>query len=154
NSTGLFELAMKNSELLAPFEDLGVETTWEFRMERAANKINYDTIDDVLIAIDYTALASADYRKRVTGSLGRVARGERAYSVRYDFTDQWYELHNPEQSQTPMSVSFATTKEDFPANVGDVRIRQVLVYFSRREGSDFEVEIDRFSFTEEGAVGT
>ena len=65
-----------------PFEGIGVDTLWELRMPRAANPFDYDTIADVLLTIDYTALSSFDYRDQVTQTLGRTMSGDRAYTVR------------------------------------------------------------------------
>ena len=41
-------------EMLLPFEGLGVDTTWEFRMPRPANPFDYRAIADVLVTIVYT----------------------------------------------------------------------------------------------------
>ena len=64
NATGLFELETQ-SEMLLPFEGLGVDTQWEFRLPKPANPFDYSTIADILITIEYTALDSYDYRKQV-----------------------------------------------------------------------------------------
>jgi hypothetical protein len=45
NATGLFDLEPQ-SPMLLPFEALGVDTVWEFRMPRAANWFDYSTIAD------------------------------------------------------------------------------------------------------------
>src|SRR5262249_12409897 len=55
NATGLFELEQQ-PEMILPFEGMGVDTSWEFRMPKPANLLDYDTIADVLITIEYTAL--------------------------------------------------------------------------------------------------
>jgi len=34
-----------------PFESMGVDTTWEFQMPKAANQFDYRTIADVLFTI-------------------------------------------------------------------------------------------------------
>ncbi|WP_433633985.1 hypothetical protein [Halomicrococcus sp. NG-SE-24] len=47
-----------------------------------------------------------------------------------EFADQWYDLNNPEQSPTPMTVSFETIREDFPSNFENVETKQVLLYFA------------------------
>lgn len=139
NATGLFELEMQ-PEMLLPFEGLGVDTMWEFRLPKAANQFDYDTIADIIFTIDYTALDSYDYRQQVIAALPSKLTGERPYSFRYQFSDQWYDLLNPAQSNKPMSVTFRTRREDFPPNVKDLKIDKVLLYFVRKEGAAFEVE--------------
>ena len=51
NATGLFGLDQQ-PEMLLPFEGLGVDTTWEFRMLKAANLFDYGSIADVLVTVD------------------------------------------------------------------------------------------------------
>jgi hypothetical protein len=64
-----------------------------------------------------------------------------------------YDLHNPEQSSTPMTIRFTTLPEDFPPNIDDVRIQQVLLYFSRTSGQTFEVPVTSLHFTAQGTAG-
>ena len=152
NAGGLFEL-QEQPEMLLPFEDQGVATSWEFAMPKAANPFDYSTIADVLVTIEYTALNSFDYKQQVIQLLNakRTTSADRAFSFRNQFADAWYDLHNPEQSPTPMSVSFETLAEDFPPNVDNVRIENVAVYFVRRPGSNVEFESVDLSFTQTGA---
>lgn len=133
NATGLFELESQNTSMMLPFEGLGVDTLWEFRMPKAANQFDYSTIADIILSIDYTALDSYDYRQLVIESLPRKFSGDRPYSFRHQFADAWYDLHNPEQSANPMTVTFRTSREDFPPNLEKVTIQQVLLYFAVKD---------------------
>lgn len=66
DATGLFELQPQSKpEKLLPFESMGVDTRWEFEMPKAANQFDYDTIADVLLTIEYTALKDDGYRQQV-----------------------------------------------------------------------------------------
>ncbi|MDX2032571.1 MAG: neuraminidase-like domain-containing protein [Blastocatellia bacterium] len=155
NATGVFELNPQ-PELLLPFEGIGVDATWEFRLPKAANFFNYDSIADVLFTIDYTALDSNDYRQQVIQAMDSQFIADRAFSFRQQFPDAWYDLHNPDQTATPMVVRFQTTRSDFPPNLDDLRIAHVVLYFSRQSGRSFEVAVEQFSFTpqsEAGALG-
>ncbi len=149
NATGVFS-PDPQAELLMPFQGLGVEAQWEFRMPKAANQCDYSSLADVLIAYDYTALDNSDYRVQVLRSLGGETSLERPYSFRNDLADQWYDFNNPDQSATPMTVQFTTSRSDFPPNLEDLRIRQVILYFSRADGATFEVAVRSFSFSESG----
>ena len=157
-ATGVFEINMQ-SDMLLPFESMGVDTFWEFQMPRAANPFDFRTIADVLITIDYTALNSFDYRQQVIKLLNPKLSGERAFIFTSQFADAWYDLHNPEQSGTPMVVKFKTWREDFPANLEDLKIKQVLLFFSRAvdefaEEKPLEVEVKHLRFTPQGAKDT
>jgi Tc toxin complex TcA C-terminal TcB-binding domain/Putative peptidoglycan binding domain/Repeat of unknown function (DUF5648) len=156
NATGLFELDLQpeNREMLLPFEGLGVDTAWELRMPKAANLFDYSTIADVLIAIEYTALNSFDYRQQVIQTLKPNLSADRPFSFRNQFADQWYDLNNPEQTKTPMKVKFQTVRGDFPPNVETLKIQQVLLYFVRASQKTFELPITTLRFTEQGNQGT
>ena len=59
----------------------GWTSTWEFRMPRPANPIDYRSIADILITIDYTALDSPLYRQEVVRGLDPVVGGDRRFSL-------------------------------------------------------------------------
>ena len=50
-------------------------------------------------------------------SLDRSVDAERLFSLRNMFEDQWFDLHNPDQTTTPMTVTFDTRRDDFPPNL-------------------------------------
>jgi len=141
NATGVLELEPTEGMRL-PFEGMGVDTHWELRMPKAANQFNYNTIADVLVTIEYTALDSYQYRRQVTERLGRDLSVERSYSIRDEFPDAWYDLHHPSPgSDAPLAVRFQTRRSDFPPNVEELRIAHLLVYFARTEPDSREIEI-------------
>jgi hypothetical protein len=153
NATGVFELEPLSPEMLLPFEGSGVDTTWEFRMPKAANQFDYRTIADVLLTIEYTALNSFDYRQQVIQTLDPNLSADRSFSFRNQFADQWYDLHNPEQTKVPMTVRLKTLREDFPPNIEALRIQQVLLYFVRADGKSFEVSVTHLLYTAQGEIG-
>ena len=89
--------------------------SWEFSMPKAANLFDYLTIADVVMTLEYSALQSADYRQQVIQSFKPKLTADYPLSFRSQFPDQWYDLHNPEQSATPMTVRFATQRRGFSA---------------------------------------
>lgn len=149
NATGVFDFDVQ-SEMLAPFEGIGVDTIWEFKLPKAANQFNYDTIADVLVTLDYTALFSYDYRETVIAGMRPTLDAERGFSFRHDFADAWYDLINPALSPIPMTVRFRTTYDDFPANLDRLAIRNVALGFLRKDGTSFEVAIAGLTFTPDG----
>jgi hypothetical protein len=151
-ATGLFELDPQ-SEMLLPFEGLGVETHWELDMPKGANQFDYRTIDDVLLTLEYTALYSFDYRQQVIQSLDTVVRGERPYSFQRDFSDQWSQINNPSPAAPQITVRFGTSRQDFAPNIEDLKIDNVLLYFVLATGKSFEVTVAHLRFKEAGAVG-
>src|SRR5262249_36590757 len=106
DATGLFDLDVQ-SDMLPPFEGLGVDTDWEFRMPKAANSFDYGTIADLLLTIDYTALDSPDYRAQLLQSAEFAAplSADRPFSFRYEFADQWYDMNNHINTAKPLIVT-------------------------------------------------
>jgi hypothetical protein len=148
NASGLFDLDPQ-PDVLVPFEGMGVDTAWEFRMPKAANPFDYDTLADVLVTIEYTALESDDLRRQLIRTLDPTVTADRAFSLRYNFPDAWYELSNPQLAQAParpMTVGFVTAREDFPPHLRTVAIRSVLLYFVHADGAFAPVDIDHLHF--------
>ena len=139
--------------MLLPFEGSGVDSTWQFLLPRAANLFDFRTIADVLLTIEYTALNSFDYQQQVIQTMRPDISSDRPFSFRNEFSDQWFDLHNPAQSATPMVVRFSTARADFPPNLDGLRIQQVALYCARGDGESFEVSVDSLRFTEDGTAG-
>jgi hypothetical protein len=126
NTTGVFTFEPATG-MRDPFEGLGVDTTWQLDLPRAANLFDFATIADVLITIDYTALNSPNYRAQVLSELGNTRSGQRGFSLRQEFADAWWDLNNPGQIDTPMQVSFTTRQTDFPPNLDHLAIDHIAV---------------------------
>ena len=154
NATGLFQLDAQ-PELLLPFEGLGVETSWEFQMPKAANFINYDAIADVLITIEYTALSDAVYRQQVIQQLNREFNADRAISFQQHLPDSWYDIHNPEQLETArrFRAEFSIAETDFPLNLerDSLKTSNLLAYFVPSNGEVIKVTNIGLSFVPQGA---
>jgi hypothetical protein len=153
NGTGTFTFEQQ-PELTNPFESQGVDTVWEFRMPRAANPFDFRTLADVLVTIDYTALESADYRERVVRQLERRMAGDRALSLRRDFPDAWWDLHNPEQTTTPLAVSFQTGRTDFPPTLTDLVVEHVALLVVSGEAIPPEAVPLKLRFVEAGTTAS
>ena len=92
NDTGLFETNLRDERYL-PFEGAGAISSWRLELPSRVRQIDYDTIDDVILHVRYTArdgggrlreLASLDLEERL-GQLAPV----RLFSIRHDFPTEW-----------------------------------------------------------------
>lgn len=137
-STGVFELDVQ-SDLLYPFEGMGVDANWVFELPPAGNPFDFDTVSDVLLTFEYTALSSAALRERVVKQLPSRMSSDRSWSVRHELPDVWYDLTN--QTSGTLEVSLPLSKADFPAYLGDTSIEEVLISIRMVEGDtgDFSV---------------
>ena len=75
---------------------------------------------------------------------------DRPFSFRLQFPDQWYDLHNPDQTPKPMTMRFATTRGDFVPNIENLRVRQLVLYFAPATAKPVEVRDVRLLFTRQG----
>ena len=139
--------------MLLPFEGNGVDTRWEFCLPKAANPIDYSTIADVLLSVEYTALHSAAYQQRVQRDLGPETSADRYFSFRQEFADAWYDLHNPElvADDLKMRVSYQDPARRLPPNLDNLRIRHLVLYFARKDDAgSLEVEIEHLKLHRAG----
>ncbi|MBD80524.1 MAG: hypothetical protein CL840_16525 [Crocinitomicaceae bacterium] len=132
NATGMLELQPLNPEMFNPFEGNGVVGMWQLEMDKESNMLDYSTIADVIIKIDYTALHNFDYETEVRRNMDPAYHGERLYSFRNEFADQFYELANASESSTPFKVNINTSAYDFPMNLNDISISGLRVMFTGR----------------------
>ncbi len=154
SSAGVLELEPDAQSLLRPFEGSGFDTLWELRMPKAANPFDYNTIATVLFTVELTALHSFDYERQVIEQMDGRVSASRAFHFRQEFADPWYDLHNPDQTNTPMRVRFETRRGDFPPNLENLRIEHVLLYFIGAGGEAEEIIVSDFSFTEQKSFGS
>jgi hypothetical protein len=142
-STGVFEME-ENSLMYLPFEGHGVDSTWELRLPRASNRLNFRTLADVLITFEYLALNSFDYGQQVVQNLKPTLEADRSFSFRHQFSDAWYDLHNPEvlEEQQRMVVQVTIGRDDFPSNLDRIRMKHVMLYVSRADGVREEVPVE------------
>jgi outer membrane lipoprotein SlyB len=152
NATGVFELDTQ-SDMLLPFEGLGVDTSWMLQLPKAANPFDFTSIADVLITVEYTALHSYDYRQQVIQRLDRTISADRVFSLRQQFPDQWYDLHNPDQTTTPLHVRFSTQRGDFPPNLEQLAMAHVTLAILQKEGAHIEIPTLSLQFTPDDGNG-
>jgi hypothetical protein len=133
SATGLFELDIQ-PEMRLPFEGIGLDTRWTFRMPKAANPFDYRSLADVILLIEYTALSDVNYRTQVIEGLDPVIEATLPISLRHRFPDQWYQLHNPGSRTTPFSVELDLHRYDLPPNLSDFHIQHVALLLATADG--------------------
>jgi hypothetical protein len=145
NMTGTFDLDPQ-PELKYWFEDHGADTTWEFRLPRAANPIDYRSIAEIYVTVEYTALYDADYARIVKATLPQRARGTFALSLRHDVPDAWYTLlqFDPTDPAAIVPVTIPISRSDFPRNQENMRLEGISLLVLRsepREEEDAELAV-------------
>ena len=149
NATGQFELDAQ-PDLIGPFEGAGVDSRWILDLPRPANPFDFRSIADLLITFEYTALDNTTLRAKAIEQLPARVAGERVFSLRYEFADAWYNLHNPDQDPTPREVTFSISRDDFPANLDSVRMSSLVLLVRFRDGSSTPIDVDYLHFRPKG----
>lgn len=153
HATEVIELqAEQAAELLLPFESMGVDTNWEFRLPRAGNRFDFSTITDILFSMDYTSLFSPAYYQQVVTQLDQRFLADHILSFKHQFPDIWYHLHNSPDS-SPIRAEFEITRAGFPPNLDNIHIRELLLYISGGEKQVVDSTTIALSFTAEGVAG-
>lgn len=152
DATGRFELEADDGMLL-PFEGMGVDAVWRLELPRAANPFDFQQIADVLLTLDYTAIDSPEYRHKVVADLDRSTSGDRLFSLRNQFPDQWFDLVNAQTVEDPaqrMRVELPLRREDFPAHVQDLSLQHLSLLCVRKDGLREELAIESLALAGAG----
>lgn len=133
---GVFQL-QADGEFLHPFEGSGVETAWEFRMEKAANPFDFNSIADVLFTIEYESLNSFIYRNTVAQRLNQEGGSSAiAISLKNNLPDQWFDLHNPPEPTIDYQVSFQIGPRDIAPNLSAPMISRIVAFAVMKDSAE------------------
>lgn len=90
NDSGLFSVNF-NDERYLPFEGTGAVSSWQLSLPLNTNRINRDSISDVIISLAYTAYdGGAVFAEQVENLPGmKRYSGSEFYSMAQRFPDQW-----------------------------------------------------------------
>jgi len=141
--SGVFAM-LPEGEFLNPFEGSGVETLWEFRMDKAANPFDYASLADVLFNIEYEALSDGNRRTALANQLNQeAAEGALAISFKNNLPDQWFDLHNTLQSATPYRVTFNLNQRDLAPHVKQAKVSGLSLYVVMKDDeAEFNGEME------------
>lgn len=89
NDNGLFVLNFDDTRYL-PFEGTGVVSSWRLDMPKPYNAINFDSITDVIIRLQYTALSGGSvFQATVEQNLGDF-KGNQLLLMAQEYASAWY----------------------------------------------------------------
>jgi hypothetical protein len=136
DDSGLFVLDFQDPRYL-PFEGTGAVSTWRLSMPKAANRIDYDAISDVIVQLRYTA---ANGGEKLRGEVVKLApvknySASTFYPLAQQWSDRWFAFMSdhvdPAQQvlQIPLVMPIAPPQVDVDAVVG------VAFYLDVRDGA-------------------
>jgi hypothetical protein len=119
NDAGVFELNFRDERYM-PFEGAGAISRWKLSLPKNFRPFDYETINDVILHISYTAEADSNWRDQVEGQTAEVeseirellASGlQRVFSLRQEFSSQFGQLLHKTSGHT---VTIEITDKHFP----------------------------------------
>jgi Tc toxin complex TcA C-terminal TcB-binding domain/Neuraminidase-like domain/Salmonella virulence plasmid 28.1kDa A protein len=134
NDQGLFQLDFQDSRYL-PFEGTGAVSSWHFRMPKAANRIDFSAISDVLIQLSYTAFASETLRKSViTLAPVKNYEGSRFIALAQQFADRWYAFMRDHSDPVHQTMTITLPQPLGPPQVAVTAIVRIAVHLEVKDG--------------------
>ncbi len=109
DDAGLFVLNFEDERYL-PFEGTGAVSLWTFNMPPSTNRVNFDSISDIIIKIKYTALdGGIDFGKAVEQLYAKSGSqyqdiNFRSYEMKQAFSSSWFKLFTeaPQNSKSTL----------------------------------------------------
>lgn len=100
SDSGMFDFSFRDERYL-PFEGAGAVSQWKIELPAVYAQFDYNSISDVILHINYTALdegslrtdAEAYVKSLVDGSLGEAGL-YRIFDLRHEFPNEWQQLLN------------------------------------------------------------
>ena len=71
-------------------------------------------------------------------------RGDRAFSLREQYPDAWYELNNPKTAEPEtdrMRALIPVVQDNFPPHLTDLTVEQVMLFCLREDGFAQELRV-------------
>lgn len=134
NDGGVFELNFRDERYL-PFEGSGAVSSWRLTMPRQTNRLNFDTISDVILHLRYTALSDGNLQNAVVALLAaEPSRGFRMISVRQEFSAAWHRFVRPPAGATTHRLELPIAQALFPENVAITAITEVSLFLATPPG--------------------
>jgi hypothetical protein len=124
NDHGVFEFNFNDSKYL-PFEGAGAISDWLLELPETYRQFDYDTISDVILHINYTALEDGGLKEKVAtdiedsinymlDEIEKLDEGmQRLFSMKAEFPEELHEFLNP-ASGTANSVDITLENKHFP----------------------------------------
>jgi len=120
NDSGLFVLDFNDMRYL-PFEGAGVISSWQLELPETFRSFDYNTINDVIVTINYTSKDGGDILKTsAEGHLSIFTQNsekkplEQLFVMKNDFSNEWHRFFNPADDEDGQNLTINIKKMHFP----------------------------------------
>ena len=134
---GLFELNFYWDTRYLPFEATGAVSTWELSLPKATNRIDFDTISDVIITLSYTALDGGDKFRQDVTKLEPLQRYSEAYyfNLKQAFPGEWHTFMNLNTDSNSQKLNFNISSEIIPPHIEEAKLTGIIFKLDSSEPS-------------------
>ncbi len=139
NDFGLFQLNFGDERYL-PFEGTGAVSTWKLEMDKASNPIDFDSISDIIIQLNYEAVACDESFKASVKKLPELSTffGYQLLNLKEQYSSEWFTFMNPETSATGQTLGFKINESMFRRNLNDFNLSDVSLMLTLTDKTVFE----------------
>jgi len=125
NDTGMFELNFKDERYL-PFEGTGAVSTWELRLPKASNRIDFESLSDVIIYLSYNALDAGDgpFTQKVQETL-KSYEGAYYLSLNQSFPGAWRTFLSTQTNQKSQQLQVSISNQIIPPHLMSVNLTNI-----------------------------
>jgi hypothetical protein len=135
---GIYELEPQ-SELLRPFEGLGVATDLTLELPKPAQEWSLSSIVDVIVHLDYSAKYAPLRKTRTLSNMPSTVESTRSFSIRSEFPDQWYTISN--EPITDSSIELDVEPRDFIKSSDGSYVQDFRVFFVLEDPTTTSMDI-------------
>ena len=139
DDSGLFVLDFRDEQYL-PFEGTGAVSRWTLQLPPETNRIDFNTISDIIIQIKYTA---QDGGEGLTGQVKALLYADnppypytlaKCVDLKQSYAGAWEKFINSRPASGIQQISFPITDEMILPNLKDVQISTVTVLLQTPTG--------------------
>jgi hypothetical protein len=142
SDSGLFELNFRDERYL-PFEFAGAVSRWRIELRPQNNRFDPDTIDDVVLHLNYIAREGGDVLSRAADEVAQChlpGDGWCFFDVRHDFPDAWHLFRDPRprgegdrERHRELRLKFNRNMLPFVSGHEELLITGLALFFETRE---------------------
>jgi hypothetical protein len=149
DDSGMFVLDF-NDERYVPFEGTGAVSSWKLSMPRETNRIDFNTISDVIIKIKYTAVdggeSFASEVKDKLSSTGRKYVVFKHFDLKQEFQNNWHAFINGNRAEDKQTLKFTIPENVMLKNVQNALMKSVYFKLSTPEDMTISNKSGKGSF--------
>ncbi len=135
DDNGLFVLDFNDARYL-PFEGTGAVSEWTLSMPKETNRIEFNSISDVIIQLRYTALDGGEvFSGAVKDILAeRPFAAGKYFNIRQAFASQWFAFMSEHPDPDSQTLQIPIAAGVIPPNLNDVELQSVHLKLDVAEG--------------------